>query len=74
MLRPILALAPFNKLLFGTDAYGSPDLQWIAARATIGALGVVLDEFITAGSLGKEDAMSAAERILAGNARELYSL
>jgi uncharacterized protein len=74
VLRPVLSLAPFNKLLFGTDAYGSPDLQWIAARATIDSLAVVLDEFIRAGSLGKEDAMSAAERILAGNARELYSL
>jgi predicted TIM-barrel fold metal-dependent hydrolase len=74
VLRRVLALAPFNKLLFGTDAYGSPDLQWIAARATIDALALVLDEFVIAGSLGKEDAMSAAEQILAGNARELYSL
>jgi uncharacterized protein len=74
VLRPVLALAPFNKLLFGTDAYGSPDLQWIAARATIDSLGTVLDELVNVGSLGKEEAMSAAERILAGNARELYSL
>jgi predicted TIM-barrel fold metal-dependent hydrolase len=74
VLRRVLALAPFNKLLFGTDAYGSPDLQWIAARATIDSLAAVLDEFVIAGSLGKEDAMSAAERVLAGNARELYSL
>ena len=74
VLRPVLALAPFNKLLFGTDAYGSPDLQWIAARATIDALSVVMGELVEAGSLGREDAMSAAGRILAGNARELYSL
>lgn len=74
VIRRVLVLAPFNKLLFGTDAYGSPDLQWIAARATIDSLAVVLGEFVSAGSLDKEDAMSAAERILAGNARELYSL
>jgi uncharacterized protein len=74
VLRRVLALAPFNKLLFGTDAYGSPDLQWIAARATIDSLTAVLTEFVSGGSLDKEDAMSAAERILAGNARELYSL
>ena len=74
VLRPVLALAPFNKLLFGTDAYGSPDLQWIAARATIDSLARVLGEFVDAGSLDQEDAMSAAERILAGNTRELYSL
>jgi uncharacterized protein len=74
VLRRVMSLAPFNKLLFGTDAYGSPDLQWIAARATIDSLAAVLDEFVVAGSLGKEDAMSVAERVLAGNARELYSL
>jgi hypothetical protein len=72
--RPVLAQPPFNKLLFGTDAYGSPDLQWIAARATIDSLATVLDELVIVGSLGKEGAMSAAERILAGNARELDSL
>ena len=74
VLRRVVALAPFSKLLFGTDAYGSPDLQWIAARTTIDSLAVVLDELVSAGSLGIEDAMSAAERILAGNSRELYSL
>ncbi|HUZ87648.1 MAG TPA: amidohydrolase family protein [Candidatus Baltobacterales bacterium] len=74
VLRSVTALAPFNKLLFGTDAYGSPDLQWVAARTTIDALAIVLNELVSAGSLGREDAMSAGERILAGNGRELYSL
>jgi predicted TIM-barrel fold metal-dependent hydrolase len=74
VLRQVLALAPFSKLLFGTDAYGSPDLQWIAARATIDALSATLGEFVSSGSLQKEDAIAAAAGILAGNARELYSL
>ncbi len=74
VLRPILAFAPFTKLLFGSDAYGSPDLQWIAARATIGALEKLLGELIDAGSLTKSAALAAAARILAGNARELYKL
>jgi predicted TIM-barrel fold metal-dependent hydrolase len=68
VLRPIFALAPFNKLLFGTDAYRSPDLQWIASRATIDAMSTVLPEYF-----GSE-AMEAAAAILAGNARELYRL
>jgi predicted TIM-barrel fold metal-dependent hydrolase len=74
ILRSVLALAPFTKLLFGSDAYGSPDLQWIAARATIGGLEQVLGEFVEAGSIERNDAVEAASRILAGNARALYKL
>jgi predicted TIM-barrel fold metal-dependent hydrolase len=74
VLRPVLALAPASKLLFGTDAYGSPDLQWIAARATIAALEEVLSGFVAAGSMGARDALVAGDSILAGNARELYRL
>jgi uncharacterized protein len=74
VLRAVTGLAPFSKLLFGTDAYGSPDLQWIAARATIDSLARVLGGLVDAGSLEKDAALSAAARILAGNARELYRL
>jgi len=74
VLRTVLALAPYSKLLFGTDAYRSPDLQWIAARATIDAMSRVLDEFVREASLTEKAAMSAAGMILAGNARELYRL
>jgi uncharacterized protein len=74
VLRPVLALAPVSKLLFGTDAYGSPDLQWIAARATIAALEQVLSGFVAAGSMSAAAATRAGEAILAGNARELYRL
>lgn len=74
VLRPVLALAPSSKLLFGTDAYGSPDLQWIAARATIDALEKVLAGLVDAGSMSARDAQAAGEAILSGNARELYRL
>jgi len=74
VLRSVFALAPFSKLLFGTDAYRSPDLQWIASRATIDAMSRVLDEFVREGALSDQAAMSAAAAILAGNARELYRL
>ncbi len=74
VLRAVLALAPASKLLFGTDAYGSPDLQWIAARATIVALEKVLSGFVTGGSMSAGDAVEAGRAILAGNARELYRL
>ncbi len=74
VLRSVVALAPFSKLLFGTDAYRSPDLQWIASRATIDAMTVVLGEFVDGGALTEAAAMDAAGAILSGNARELYRL
>ena len=74
VLRPVFGLAPFTKLLFGTDAYRSPDLQWIAARATIDAMSIVLGELVQSGSMGLAQANSAAAWILAENSRELYRL
>lgn len=74
VLRPVFALAPFSKLLFGTDAYRSPDLQWIASRATIDAMSIVLGEYVDAGAMSATVAMDAARGILSRNARELYRL
>jgi len=74
VLRPVFALAPFSKLLFGTDAYRSPDLQWIASRATIDAMAHVLGGFVDAGAMPAPAAMDAAGAILSRNARELYRL
>ena len=74
VLRPVFALAPFSKLLFGTDAYRSPDLQWIASRATIDGMSAVLGEFVDAATMSQAAAMDAARAILSGNAREVYRL
>jgi uncharacterized protein len=74
VLRPVLALAPASKLLFGTDAYGSPDLQWIAARATVAALEKVLSGFVASGSMSAGSALAAGDAILSRNARGLYLL
>jgi predicted TIM-barrel fold metal-dependent hydrolase len=74
VLRSVFGLAPFSKLLFGTDAYRSPDLQWIAARATLDAMSLVLEELVEAGSMAPREATAAAAAMLAENSRELYRL
>jgi predicted TIM-barrel fold metal-dependent hydrolase len=74
VLRSVFALAPFTKLLFGTDAYRSPDLQWIASRATLDAMSTVFGELVASGSMSGAGAQEAAAAILAGNARALYRL
>jgi len=74
MLRDVLGMAPFSKIMFATDAFVMPDIFWLAARWGRWGLGRVLDEFVNEGFLTDDEAWTAAEAILNANARRLYSL
>ena len=74
MLREILGMAPFSKVLFATDAFTMPEIFWLAARWGRWGLGRVLSEFVTEGFLTPTEAWEAAEAILGGNARAVYGL
>jgi uncharacterized protein len=64
-----LELAPVSKLLYASDAARTPELYYLAAKWWRESLAAVLPRL-----LGEDDAYDAAERILRGNARELYRL
>jgi hypothetical protein len=74
MLRDILGMAPFSKVLYATDAFTMPEIFWLAARWGRWGLGRVLAEFVAEGLLEAAEAWEAAEAILGGNARKLYAL
>jgi predicted TIM-barrel fold metal-dependent hydrolase len=74
MLRDVLGMAPFSKIMFATDAFVMPEIFWLAARWGRWGLGCVLDEFIADGFLNADEAWVAAEAILGGNARLIYRL
>jgi predicted TIM-barrel fold metal-dependent hydrolase len=74
MLREVLGMAPFSKVLFATDAFTMPEIFWLAARWGRWGLSRVLSEFVTEGFLTPTEAWQAAEAILGGNARGLYGL
>ncbi len=74
MLRDVLGMAPFSKVLFATDAFSMPEIFWLAARWGRWGLGRVLDEVVRDGLLEVDEALTAAEAILGGNARQLYRL
>jgi hypothetical protein len=74
MLRDVLGMAPFSKVMFATDAFVMPEIFWLAARWGRWGLGRVLDEFMTEGFMSADEAWSAAEAILNGNAGHLYQL
>lgn len=65
-LQELLALAPYSKLLYGSDAWGIPDWLWLAARSGRAALASALEN--------EPDREAVARRILRENARELYGL
>ncbi len=74
MLRDILGMAPFSKVMFATDAFTMPEIFWLAARWGRWGLGQVLDEFVAAGFLTGQEAWTTAKAILGGNALHLYDL
>jgi predicted TIM-barrel fold metal-dependent hydrolase len=74
MIREILGMAPFHKVLFATDAFTMPEIYWIAARWGRWGLSQALTEFIQQGFLTEKEAMQAAQDILWDNAQRLYQI
>ena len=71
--REALHLAPLTKILFSTDAQRSAELFWLAAQQGRRVLGMVLFQATEDGDLSESQAQWAAERVLRGNAVQLYT-
>ena len=63
-----------TKVAYSSDAFGSPELQWVAGRKGREALSSVLTEAVDADKLSPEAARTAARLIFADNARAIYGL
>ena len=74
IMRGVLAMAPLNKICYGSDGYKVPEIIYTSAKLGKQALAPVLAELVADGMLAEGDAQAAAGIILAGNARELYGL
>jgi predicted TIM-barrel fold metal-dependent hydrolase len=74
MIRDILGMAPFSKVLFATDAFTMPEIYWVAARWGRWGLTQALEELITQGFLTEAEAYKAAQDILCDNSRQLYQV
>jgi uncharacterized protein len=72
MTRGALAAAPFTKVMYSSDGARVPELHWLAAHDGRRALSVALGELVADGDLDAGEARRAGERILHGNAYELY--
>ncbi len=74
IVRGVLAMAPLNKVCYGSDGYALPEINYTSAKLGKQAVAAVLRELVSDGMLSQSDADAAAAMILAGNARELYRL
>ena len=74
IIAEVLEMAPISKVLYGSDGFGIPEINYTSARLGKQALRQALTDLIDDGFLDETEAREAAGMILAGNARELYRL
>jgi hypothetical protein len=70
----VMAMAPLNKICYGSDGYQVPEIMYTSAKLGKQALQDTLNGLVAKGILTKADAQRAGAGILADNARELYKL
>ena len=70
----VLEMAPLSKVVYGSDGYTLPEINFTSAKLAKQALGQVLQDLVTGGFLDDAEARDAARMILAENARALYRL
>lgn len=67
-----LDLAPINRIFFGTDAFAAPEHTWLGAKLAKQSLARVLQSFHERGFIEGSEGYEIAEKILIGNARDMY--
>jgi len=70
----VLEMAPLCKIVYGSDGFNLPEINYIGAKLGKTALAQALEDLVNGGMLSRGEAEEAAGLILAGNARRLYGL
>jgi len=70
----MLEMAPLFKVVYGSDGFNLPEINYIGAKLSKAALAQALEGLVNGGMLSQGEAQEAAGLILAGNARRLYGL
>jgi hypothetical protein len=74
VIREVLEVVPFGKLLYSSDAFGLPELYHLAALFFRRGLTGVLEGLVSAGEASRADADRISGLVLAGNAARVYGL
>ena len=70
----IMSMCPLNKILYGSDGFGIPEIHWLGARMGRGIIGGIMADLVAQGLFNHDEAVEAARLIFADNARALYGL
>jgi predicted TIM-barrel fold metal-dependent hydrolase len=70
----VLEMAPLSKVVYGSDGYTLPEINFASAKLGKQALAAALGNLVTTNMLSQADAQHAAGMILSDNARALYGL
>jgi predicted TIM-barrel fold metal-dependent hydrolase len=74
IIAEVLEMAPLSKVVYGSDGFNIPEINYSGAMLGKQALSQVLDDLVADGMLSEGDALAAGAMILAANARQLYGL
>lgn len=69
-----LEMAPLSKVVYGSDGFGLPEINYLGATLGKRALAQALQDLVDGDMLSQDEAREAARLILADNARRLYGL
>jgi predicted TIM-barrel fold metal-dependent hydrolase len=70
----VLEMAPLSKVMYGSDGFNLPEINYVGAKLGKSALARALEDLVDGALLSPAEAEHAAGLILAGNARRLYGL
>lgn len=73
-LLRVLEIAPFTKILYGSDGLTIPEIAWVSAHLIRKALSETLTSLVDRGYISQPRALGAGRAILWQNAFELYGL
>jgi hypothetical protein len=73
-LLGLLAIAPTNKLMYGSDGFNIPELHWFSSIQAKKVLSYALKELMEFDKICEDDAREIAKRFLSENARRIYEL
>ncbi|KAI0472782.1 glutamine synthetase/guanido kinase [Xylariaceae sp. FL0804] len=74
VLRQVLELCPWSKILWSTDGHWFPETYLLATMQVREALRTVLGELVSSRQMSEEQAVQLVQDILFTNAKKLYGL
>lgn len=73
VLREVLQVAPFNKVMYGSDAFNVPEIAWLSAHIFRESLNKVIEEMIEWRVISEEEAKEISDMLMHKNAEKVYS-